>query len=91
MHYFIHQFVNEYAGPGIFATVLLTITMQDITLIVPIASGILVLIGQAVKWYRDDVRKQTRHDLFMAIGDKMMKGEIPYDGKFMEKLAEDAD
>lgn len=93
MNYIFHQFVSDYAGAGIFATLLLTIpvTLQDLSVLVPIASAILVLFGQGVRWYRDDKRKQERHDLFVKIGEKMMAGEIPFNEKFMERLSDNAD
>lgn len=88
-HHFIHQFLNQYAGPGIFGTVLLTITFQDITLAVPIVSAFLVLLGQGVVWLRTDRRRQQRHDLFMKIGEKMVDGSMAFDKDFMEKLDQD--
>ena len=93
MNYIFHQFVSDYAGAGIFATLLLTIpvTLQDLSVLVPIASAILVLFGQGVRWYRDDKRKQERHDLFVRIGERMMAGEIPFNEKFMERLSDNAD
>jgi hypothetical protein len=91
MSHFLYQFLNQYAGPGIFGTILLTITFQDITMAIPILSAFLVLVGQAVVWIRTDRRKQARHDLFMKIGQQMVDGKRDFDKDFMEKLDETAD
>jgi len=91
MSHFIYQFFNQYAGPGIFGTILLTITLQDITLAVPVLMSCLVLTGQGVVWIRTDRRKQARHELFMKIGQQMVDGQREFDKDFMEKLDETAD
>lgn len=91
MSHFLYQFINQYAGPGLFGTILLTITFQDITMAVPIVSAFLVLIGQAVVWIRTDRRKQARHDLFMRIGEQMVEGKREFDKEFMERLDSNAD
>ena len=91
MSHFLYQFLNQYAGPGIFGTILLTITLQDITLLVPVLSAFAVLAGQAVVWIRTDRRRQARHDLFMRIGEQMADGKRAFDKEFMENLDKSAD
>ena len=89
MNVFFHHFTGDYAGLGLIATLILTIPVQEIGILLPAASGVLVLIGQGIRWYRDDQRKQKRHELFLKIADKMVSGEIAMDKDFLEKLDED--
>lgn len=89
MNIFLHNFAGDYAGLGLIATLILTIPVQEIGMVVPIVSGFLVLIGQGFRWYRDDQRKQARHEMFLKIAEKMTDGSIPFDKSFLEKLDED--
>ncbi len=89
MNIFLNHFTGDYAGLGLLATLILTIPVQEIGIVVPIISGVLMLFGQGVRWYRDDQRKQKRHDLFLRIAEKMSDGTIPLDKEFLEKLDED--
>lgn len=84
-----HIFTSDYAGYGLIGTILLTIPIQEIGIIVPTISGALVVIGQGVRWYRDDRRKQQRHELFLKIADRMAEGTIPLDKEFLDKLDDD--
>ncbi len=89
MNIFFHHFTGDYAGLGLIATLLLTIPVQEIGIVVPIISGVLVIVGQGVRWYRDDQRKQKRHELFLRIAERMADGTIPLDKEFLGKLDED--
>lgn len=89
MNIFLSHFTGDYAGLGLIATLILTIPVQEIGIVVPVISGVLMLFGQGVRWYRDDQRKQKRHDLFLRIAEKMSDGTIPLDKEFLGKLDED--
>jgi hypothetical protein len=86
---FLYHFTTDYAGLGIIGTVLLTIPIQEIGAGVPIVSGLIVLIGQGIKWYVDNKRKQERHKLFLDIANKMLSGELKFDKDFIERLDKD--
>lgn len=90
MTHYLHIALDQYMLPGISALVMLSI-FSDISEAVPIVSGVLLLCGQGVRWYRDDVRKEKRHRLYERLVEKMLNGEIPYDSKVIEKLSESAD
>lgn len=85
----LHHFFGDYAGFGLLATLILTIPVQEIGIVVPVISGVLVLFGQGVRWYRDDQRKQKRHELFERLAEKMINGDIPFNKDFLEKLDDD--
>jgi hypothetical protein len=86
---FLYHLTTDYPGFGILATIILTIPIQEIGATVPIISGALVLLGQGVKWYVDNKRKQERHKLFLDIGNKMLAGELKFDKEFLENLNKD--
>ena len=89
MNIFLNHFTGDYAGLGLIATLILTIPVQEIGIIIPVISGVLTLLGQGVRWYRDDQRKQKRHELFLRIAEKMADGTVPFDKEFLEKFDED--
>ncbi len=84
-----YHFTHDYAGLGLIGTLLLTIPINEIGATMPILSGILMVFGQGIRWYRDDKRKQRRHDIFCDIAQKMSDGKLPFDKEFLEKLNED--
>lgn len=88
MNVFNH-FASDLAGFGLIGTILLTIPVQEIGIIVPIISGVVMMFGQGVRWYRDDQRKQQRHHLFLDIASKMAEGKIPLDKEFLDRLDND--
>ena len=90
MNHFLHIALDQYMLPGLSALVMLSI-FSDITEAVPIVSGVLLMGGQGVRWWKDEKRKEERHELFIKLAEKMLSGEIPYDPKVVDRLSESAD
>lgn len=90
MNHYLHILLDQYMLPGLSALIMLSL-FSDISQAVPIVSGLLLMGGQGVRWWRDEQRKQERHKIFIRLSEKMLTGELPYDAKVVERLSESAD